>query len=43
MFVVIMSVTDNHIKQYLEDGVVLIKNAFSEEWVIKVKAGIEVG
>ena len=43
MFVVIMSVTDNHIKQYLEDGAVLIKNAFSEEWVSKVKAGIEVG
>ena len=37
-----MHITNDQIQQYFQDGAVLIKNAFSEDWVGKVKEGIEV-
>ena len=42
LFDLMMHITDDQIQQYFQDGAVLIKNAFSEEWVGKVKEGIEV-
>jgi len=34
-------IKDIHIEQFKKDGVVLIKNAFSNEWLKKLEIGIE--
>jgi len=34
-------VTEEQINTFYQDGAILLKNVFSEEWVEKVKTGIE--
>ena len=36
-----MNVTDEGIRKYSEDGVVIMKNCFSPEWTGKLKKGLE--
>ena len=37
-----MKITEEQVDQFQKDGAILLENAFSKDWIEKIKTGIEV-